>query len=51
MARMDHYQAEELTMVSQIPIRGVWTLYSRLGDLAGIPLHRNPVLARDSRDA
>jgi apolipoprotein N-acyltransferase len=32
IARMDHYQAEELTMVSQIPIRGVRTLYSRLGD-------------------
>jgi apolipoprotein N-acyltransferase len=32
IARMDHYQAEELTMVSQIPIQGVRTLYSRLGD-------------------
>jgi apolipoprotein N-acyltransferase len=32
MARMDHYQAQELTMVSQIPIRGVRTLYSRFGD-------------------
>jgi apolipoprotein N-acyltransferase len=32
IARMDHYQAEELTMVSQIPIRGVRTLYSQIGD-------------------
>jgi apolipoprotein N-acyltransferase len=32
MARMDHYQADELTLVSQIPTGGVRTLYSRLGD-------------------
>lgn len=36
MARMDHYQADELTMVSQIPTRGVRTLYSWFGDWAAL---------------
>jgi apolipoprotein N-acyltransferase len=32
LAHMDHYQAADLTMVAQIPTRGVPTLYSVLGD-------------------
>jgi apolipoprotein N-acyltransferase len=32
LAQMDQYQAQELTMVAQLPIRGVCTLYSLLGD-------------------
>ena len=32
LAQMDQYQAQELTMVAQLPIRGVRTLYSLLGN-------------------
>jgi len=32
LAHMDQFQARELTMVSEIPTRGVRTLYSRLGE-------------------
>ncbi len=32
LAHMDQYQAQQLTMVSQVPTRGVRTLYSLLGD-------------------
>jgi apolipoprotein N-acyltransferase len=32
LAHMDHYQAQELTMVAQIPTRGVRTLYSLVGN-------------------
>ena len=32
LAHMDQYQASDLTMVAQVPTRGVPTLYSRLGN-------------------
>jgi apolipoprotein N-acyltransferase len=32
LAQMDQFQAQELTMVAQLPIRGVRTLYSLLGN-------------------
>jgi apolipoprotein N-acyltransferase len=32
LAHMDQYQAEQLTMVAQVPSRGVRTIYSRLGN-------------------
>jgi apolipoprotein N-acyltransferase len=32
LAHMDQYQAQELTMVAQVPIRGVRTLYSLFGN-------------------
>jgi apolipoprotein N-acyltransferase len=32
LAHMDQYQAQQLTMVAQVPIRGVRTLYSLLGN-------------------
>lgn len=44
LAAMDHYQTTDLAMVSQVPTRGVRTIYSRLGDwfawlcLAGLAL-------------
>lgn len=44
LATMDHYSATDRTMVSQVPTRGVRTLYSVLGDwfawtsLAGLVL-------------
>ncbi len=33
LAAMDHYQATDRTMISQVPIQGVRTIYSRVGDL------------------
>jgi len=44
LAAMDHYQTADYAMVSQVPTRGVRTIYSRLGDwfawlcLAGLGL-------------
>ena len=44
LAAMDHYQTADYAMVSQVPIKGVRTIYSRLGDwfawvcLAGLVL-------------
>jgi apolipoprotein N-acyltransferase len=35
LAAMDHYRAADLALVSQVPTRGVRTLYSRLGDWFG----------------
>jgi apolipoprotein N-acyltransferase len=32
LAQMDEYQASELTLVAQVPVRGVRTVYSMLGD-------------------
>jgi apolipoprotein N-acyltransferase len=32
LAAMDHYQTTDYAMVSQVPTRGVWTIYTRLGD-------------------
>jgi apolipoprotein N-acyltransferase len=32
LAAMDHYQTTDHAMVSQVPTRGVWTIYTRLGD-------------------
>jgi apolipoprotein N-acyltransferase len=32
LAAMDHYQTTDYAMVSQVPTRGVRTIYSRLGD-------------------
>jgi apolipoprotein N-acyltransferase len=32
LAAMDHFQATDYAMVSQVPTRGVRTIYSRLGD-------------------
>jgi len=32
LAHMDQYQAQELTMVAQLPTRGVRTLYTLLGN-------------------
>lgn len=32
LAAMDHYQTTDYTMISQVPTRGVRTIYSRLGD-------------------
>jgi apolipoprotein N-acyltransferase len=32
LAAMDHYQAADQTLVSQVPTKGVRTIYSRLGD-------------------
>jgi len=32
LAAMDHYQTADYAMVSQVPTRGVRTIYSRLGD-------------------
>ena len=32
LAHMDHYHAQELTLVAQLPTRGVRTLYSLLGN-------------------
>jgi apolipoprotein N-acyltransferase len=32
LASMDHYQTTDYAMVSQVPTRGVWTIYARLGD-------------------
>ena len=33
LAAMDHYQATDRAMISQVPIQGVRTIYSRVGDL------------------
>lgn len=33
LAVMDHYQAGDRAMVAQVPVRGVRTVYSRVGDL------------------
>jgi apolipoprotein N-acyltransferase len=33
LAVMDHYQATDRTLVAQVPVRGVRTVYSRVGDL------------------
>jgi apolipoprotein N-acyltransferase len=44
LAAMDHYQTTDYAMISQVPTRGVRTIYSRLGDwfawvcLAGLVL-------------
>jgi apolipoprotein N-acyltransferase len=44
LAAMDHYQTTDYAMVSQVPTRGVRTIYSRFGDwfawlcLAGLAL-------------
>ena len=44
LAAMDDYQTTDYAMVSEIPTRGVWTIYARLGDwfawvcLAGLAL-------------
>jgi apolipoprotein N-acyltransferase len=35
LAAMDHYQSADYTMVSEVPTRGVRTIYSRLGDWFG----------------
>jgi apolipoprotein N-acyltransferase len=32
LGQMDHYQASELSLVAQVPTRGVRTLYARTGD-------------------
>lgn len=32
LAAMDHYQTTDYAMISQVPTRGVQTIYSRLGD-------------------
>lgn len=32
LAAMDHYQTTDYAMISQVPIRGVQTIYSRFGD-------------------
>ena len=32
LAAMDHYVAVDHTLISQAPTKGVWTIYSRLGD-------------------
>jgi apolipoprotein N-acyltransferase len=32
LASMDEYQSPDLTLIAQVPIRGVRTIYSRLGD-------------------
>jgi apolipoprotein N-acyltransferase len=32
LAAMDHYQTTGYAMVSQVPTRGVWTIYTRFGD-------------------
>jgi apolipoprotein N-acyltransferase len=32
LAAMDHYQTAEYVMVSEVPMRGVRTIYARLGD-------------------
>ncbi len=60
LAAMDDYQTTDYAMVSQIPTRGVRTIYSRLGDwfawvcLAGVVLLtllslRQPVVAPNAR--
>ena len=52
LAAMDDYQATDYDMVSQVPTRGVRTIYSRLGDwfawacLAGLVLLMIPSLRR-----
>jgi apolipoprotein N-acyltransferase len=35
LAAMDHYTASDRTMVAQVPIKGVRTIYSVIGDLFG----------------
>lgn len=35
LAAMDHYTASDRTMVAQVPVRGVRTIYSIIGDLFG----------------
>jgi apolipoprotein N-acyltransferase len=35
LATMDQYQASDLTLLAQVPTRGVRTIYSRLGDWFG----------------
>jgi apolipoprotein N-acyltransferase len=32
LAAMDHYLAVDHTLISQVPIKGIRTIYSRLGD-------------------
>lgn len=32
LAAMDHYQTTDYAMISEVPTRGVRTIYSRLGD-------------------
>jgi hypothetical protein len=51
MARMDHYQAERADDGEPDSDPGRMDAVFQARRLAGIPLHRNPVLARDSRDA
>ena len=33
LSRMDHFTTEDRVMVSQVPTRGVTTIYSKVGDL------------------
>ena len=35
LAAMDHFTASERVMVAQVPTKGVFTLYSVIGDLFG----------------
>lgn len=35
LASMDHWRASEWVMVAQVPTRGVFTIYSAVGDLFG----------------
>jgi len=35
LAAMDHFRATERVMVAQVPLRGVATIYARIGDLCG----------------
>lgn len=35
LAAMDHFRATERVMVAQVPLRGVATVYARIGDLCG----------------